>query len=280
MYYQRIISIPVCIILCCAFLILGCGEEAEDEVPAEQPEATETVKDISFSFISALPHDTTSFTEGLFYHNGALYESTGAPQDMPSTRSLFGIVDLKTGKIDVKAELDKKIYFGEGIALLGDKIYQLTYTTRKGFIYDASSFRKIGEFTFPSREGWGMTTDSINLIMSDGTSTLTYLDPATLAVKRTLQVTDERGDVRYLNELEYIRGYIYANKYGTNIICKIDPATGKVVGRLDLSRLASEASARYPASLEMNGIAYDAASDKVFVTGKMWPYIFTISIPH
>src|SRR5579872_727836 len=133
---------------------------------------------IDYSVMKLLPHDTTAFTEGLLFHDGQLYESTGTEADMPESRkSLFGVIDTGTGKIRPKVVLDRNKYFGEGIAFIDGKVYQLTYKTKVGFIYDAATYRKLGEFTFPSAEGWGMTTNGVNLIMSDGTSNITYLDP-------------------------------------------------------------------------------------------------------
>jgi glutamine cyclotransferase len=235
---------------------------------------------INYSLTASYPHDTTSYTEGFLFHNGELYESTGYDSGVPSSRSLFGTVNLKTGKIDVKAELDKSKYFGEGIVFLQDKIYQLTYRTKIGFIYDAKTFKKTGEFFFPMEEGWGMTTDSVSLLMSDGKNTITYLSPLDFKTVKTLSITDENGPVTEVNELEYIRGFIYANIYLSNLIIKIDPATGVVVGKMNLQSLADEARIRYPGAMQLNGIAYDAATDKIFVTGKLWPNIYEISFGH
>ncbi|WP_276502264.1 glutaminyl-peptide cyclotransferase [Terrimonas pollutisoli] len=226
------------------------------------------------------PHDTTSFTEGLLFHKGQLYESTGSPDDLPGTRSLFGVLSLETGLISKKVELDRKKYFGEGIVFFNDKVYQLTYKNKIGFIYDATTFRKLSEFTIPSQEGWGMTTDGHRLIMSDGTSQLTYLDPETLQVRKTITVSDARGSVPYLNELEFIKGFIYANVYTTNELIKIDPGNGQVVAKLDLSSLANEVKSLYPGSLKMNGIAYDSLNNKTYITGKMWPKIYEISFAY
>ncbi|WP_347157175.1 glutaminyl-peptide cyclotransferase [Pontibacter chitinilyticus] len=235
---------------------------------------------INYGVTATHPHDVTSFTEGLLVHDGKLYESTGSPSDQPETRSLVGIVDLSTGKIDTKVELDKSKYFGEGIVILDGKLYQLTYTSKTGFVYDLDTFKKLREFTFPSKEGWGITTDSTYLIMSDGTSHLTYLDPATLKQVKELGVYDNNGPLNNLNELEYINGYIYANIYTTNIIVKIDPKSGQVVGKLDLTTLNQDANSKNPSSLELNGIAYDAAADKIYVTGKLWPNIYEINFKH
>jgi len=231
---------------------------------------------LNYTVVNAYPHDTTSYTEGFLVHDGQLFESSGSPNDMSSTRSLFGVVDLKTGKINVKAELDKKKYFGEGIVFLNGKVYQLTWQTKVGFIYDAKTFKKIGEFTFPSAEGWGMTTDGTSLIMGDGTSNIYYLDPNNFKLLKIVGVTDNNGPLANINELEYINGFIYANVYQTNYIVKIDPVSGKVLARADLSSLQKEAKLKYPDIDYLNGIAYDSASKKIYVTGKLWPNIYEI----
>jgi len=248
---------------------------ATNETTVTEAETPATPK-IDFVFVHEYPHDTTSFTEGLLVHEGQLFESTGATTELPQTRSLFGVVDLATGKINVKAEIDKVKYFGEGITFLDGKVFQLTYKTKIGFIYDAKTFKKLGDFTFPSQEGWGMTTDGTSLIMSDGTNTLTYLNPADQKVIKTISVKQDGFERPYLNELEYINGYIYANIWTTNKIVKINPADGKVVGELDLTSLADEARNISRGSQEMNGIAYDPVANKVYVTGKMWPKIYEI----
>lgn len=238
------------------------------------------VPSLSYQVLNIYPHDTTSFTEGLLMHGGELYESTGYTDEIPYTRSLFGTVDWKTGHIGVKAELDKNKYFGEGIVFLNGKVYQLTYKTRVGFIYDANTFKKLGDFTYPSAQGWGMTTDGAYLIMSDSTPDLRYLDPSNFKLVKSLRVKENNTPVDQVNELEYINGFIYANRYTKNYVLKIDPATGRVVGKLDLSSLAQQARNKYPGSLEMNGIAFDSAADKVYITGKLWPDIYAIRFPH
>lgn len=263
-------------------LLTGCEGEKTKEVPpptlVTQPE-TPKVPEIKFIVETQYPHDVMSFTEGLHFHNGQLYESTGSPDNVPLAKSLLGPVDLKTGKIDVKAELDRSIYFGEGSVVLNDKIYQLTYKNQKGFIYDAKTFKNIGTFTYTNREGWGLTTDGKSLIMSDGTSYLYYLDPVSFAVTKTLDVAEAGRVTEFLNELEYIKGYIYANIWMTNTIVKIDPASGDIVGKLDLGNLLMESKTKNPGSLETNGIAYDSISNKIFVTGKLWPTIYEIKFP-
>ncbi len=254
------------------FLLFACTGKQEKSQNTTQ----HLIPAIDYYMVNSFTHDTTAFTEGFLVYNGKLYESTGATRDFPQTRSLFGEVDLKTGKIEKKVELDKQKYFGEGISFLNGKVYQLTYKNKVGFIYDAGSLKKLGEFTFPGDEGWGMTTDGTHLIMSDGTHKLTYLDPNTLQATKTISV-HENGYVKdKLNEIEFINGYIYANIWMTNTIVKINPEDGNIVGLLDLTALASEAKNIYPGSQEMNGIAFDQANNKVYVTGKLWPKIYEI----
>src|SRR5579872_6127169 len=159
-------------------LLAGCTNHDRTDTGTGDNPVDNTPAAINYTLGEVLPHDTSSFTEGLLFHDGQLYESTGTEPGMPeSRRSLFGIVDPRTGKISPKAVLDRNKYFGEGIVFLKDKVYQLTYTTKIGFIYDAKTYKKIGEFTFPSKEGWGMTTDGKYLIMSDGTSNINYFNP-------------------------------------------------------------------------------------------------------
>lgn len=261
-------------------LFLSACSETNNNPPAESttPPAA-VVPSISYSFKEHQPHDTTSFTEGFLVKDGQLYESTGSPQDLLFTRSVFGPVD-KTGKINVKGELDRNKYFGEGIVILKDKLYQLTYKNRQGFVYDAKTFKKIKDFSYNNAEGWGLTTDGTYLIMSDGTSTLTYLDPESLAVVKTVNVTEDGYQRQYLNELEYINGSIYANIWTTNHIVKIDPKTGNVTGKLDLDKVFTDAQNRYAKSIDMNGIAYDAQADKIYITGKLWPVIYELDFAH
>jgi glutaminyl-peptide cyclotransferase len=255
----------------------ACGSDDDSDTDDRTPEAVSLTPTLGYTMGKVYPHDTTAFTEGLLMHEGALYESTGATSELPQTRSLFGEVDLKTGKITTKAELDRNRYFGEGIVFLNGKVYQLTYRTKVGFVYDAKNFKPLGQFTFPSAEGWGMTTDGRYLIMSDGTNTLTFLDPENYATVKQLKINDENGPVNNINELEYVKGEIYANIYTTNRIIRID-STGKVTGRLELDALANEARNRYYGSLQMNGIAYDPSTGSLLVTGKMWPYIFEVRV--
>ncbi len=238
---------------------------------------------ITFSILNALPHDQSSYTEGFLVHEGKLFESSGSPKEVEKTRSIVGIVDPASGKISVKAELDKKKYFGEGITIINNKLYQLTWKDtdgliKKGFIYDLKSFKRIGEFDFPSNEGWGMTTDGSSLIMSDGSSNLTYLDPVSFKTNRIVGVTDNNGPVGNINELEWVNGTILANIYMTPYIIRIDPNTGKVLGKADFSKLVDEVKSKDPDVDYMNGIAYDSAKNKIYITGKLWPFIYEVKL--
>ncbi len=262
-------------------LFISCSNNSsnsENNITTDTPVAITPT--IEYNAINLFPHDTTSFTEGFLVHEGLLYESTGADPGLPQTNSAFGVVNLKTGIVDKKATLNKKLYFGEGIAFFKNKIYQLTYKTKIGFVYDAKTFKQLSTFTFDSDEGWGMTADSTNLLMSDGTSSISYLDPVTLKTIKKITVTNEQGPIENINELELIKGFIYANVYRSNLILKIDPVNGKVKGKLDLTTLVNQEKKQYPGALEMNGIAYDAVADKVYITGKMWPHIYEIKFTH
>jgi glutaminyl-peptide cyclotransferase len=263
---------------CLLLMLVACNS---NEAGSATPDATNNseIASIEYAVVRSLPHDTTAFTEGLLFHDGQLFESTGSPHEMPQLRSVAGRVDTATGKIKAAVELDRS-YFGEGIVFLNNKLHQLTYRKRKGFVYDAQSYKLLDSFKLASQEGWGMTTDSTSLIMSDGSCNISYLDPASYAVTKVLRVTDDDGIVTKLNELEYVNGFIYANIYTTNDIVKIDVHTGQVVAKLDGSSLDSKAKARYPGALEINGIAWNPASRTFFVTGKLWPHIYEISFPH
>lgn len=265
------------LLLLLTIFLVGCNtpdvKKGTDVIAATEP----PLAVINYTLSETFPHDTTCFTEGLLVHEGKLFESSGAPDNLPKTRSYVGIVNLKTGKIDIKAELDRKTYFGEGIAILNNKLFQLTYQNQTGFIYDASTFKNLGQFTYKNKEGWGLTTDGKFLIMSDGTGELTYLEATTQSFVKTLSVNTDMYDMPdQLNELEYINGFIYANVWRTNNIIKINPANGKIAGILDLSALMAKAKSKHANSLEMNGIAYDSFAKKIYISGKMWPETYQI----
>lgn len=243
------------------------------QAPSQKPAAS---YNIPYTVEKRIPHDVTCFTQGLIFHNGQLIESTGAPDDVPGTRSTIGTVNMTTGNHDVKAEIDSKKYFGEGLAAIDDKLYWVTWLNQTGFVFDAYSFRRIGQFNYPNKEGWGLTAHDNKLVMSDGTFNLTYIDPETFQVTKTVAVTKDGYGLDHLNELEFINGFIYANIWMTNRIVKIDPANGKVVGELDLTALYREAEKISPQLREMNGIAFDPDSNRVIITGKLWPQMYQI----
>lgn len=226
------------------------------------------VSDISI--VNIFPHDPASFTEGLICHQGYLYESTGL-----NGKSVLKKNEIKSGKVIKKVDLNQQ-YFGEGIAILDKKIYQLTWRNQTGFIYDSLSFRKIGEFSY-SGEGWGLTTDGKYLIMSNGTSEITYLNPKTFQVIRKIKVRDGEIQVDNLNELEFIQGEIWANVFMEDIIARISPQTGKVLGWIDLKQLYALLPDLGRRDV-LNGIAYDHEGGRIFVTGKYWPKLFEIKV--
>ena len=223
-----------------------------------------------YKLIQTLPHNPTFFTEGLEIHDGYLYESTG----QNGTSGLYK-TNLNTGKVQQSVKLDDR-YFGEGITIFNNRIYQLTYKTQVGFIYNLENMAVVDSFHFASAEGWGMTHDEQNLIMSDGTSSLTYLDPITCKPVKKLQVYDDKDPVVYLNELEYSEGFIYANVWTTNMIVKIDPKTGKVVSKMDVDGILSNISNPNTPADVLNGIAIDPVTKKMYITGKLYPKLFEI----
>lgn len=270
-------SLAVITLALIIFLFAACDSDKPVETPVKTDTSTETaIPILSHTVVNKFPHDTTAFTEGFLFHDGKLFESTGSTEYYPYGKSSFGILDLEKGTLDIKSELDKKVYFGEGIVILNNKIYQLTYTTQIGFVYDLKTYKKIGQFNYSNKEGWGLTTDGKELIMSDGTFNLTYLNPETFKVTRTLSVTDNGYGLDHINELEYVNGYIYANVWMNNYIVKIDPQSGKVVAKLNLNPLLAEVKAAHPSSLEMNGIAYDSLTKRFLVTGKFWPTVYEL----
>lgn len=224
----------------------------------------------SFRVVQSYPHDRRAFTEGLVYADGVLYESTGI-----KGYSTLRVLDPKTGIITRHLDVPD-IYFGEGITVWQNQLIQLTWQDHIGFVYDRSSLRLLQTFHFDS-EGWGLTQDGKNLIMSDGTPTLRFLDPHTFRETRRLKVTENGTPVQKVNELEYIHGEIFANIWFSDRIIRISPQTGKVLGWLDLSALLP-ASERTDPDAVLNGIAYDAKTGHLFITGKRWPRIFEIEL--
>jgi glutamine cyclotransferase len=230
----------------------------------------DTIKQYSYQIINTFPHDTLAFTQGLVYHNGYLYESTGL-----YGQSSLRKVDLVSGEILQQINLSND-YFGEGISIFNNSIYQLTWLSRKGFIYTLSDFDSIGQFTY-NRQGWGLTHDSSRFILSDGSASLHFLNLQTLEMLSSIPVVDNNGPVINLNELEYIDGSVYANVWYTDRIVIIKPETGKVIGNIDLSGLLSPEDIN-PDTNVLNGIAFDQQNSRLFVTGKLWPKLFEIEL--
>lgn len=259
-----------------SLVISGCnGTDNEDDSSAENLDVIPAPTTLTYQIVNQFKHDTSAFTEGLTFHDGKLFESTGSPDSGVSTSGTWiGSIDLNTGKYDKKIEMGKSV-FGEGITFLNGKLYQLTYREGKGYVYEAKTFKKLREFSYKG-EGWGLTNDGTNLIMSNGTSNLYYLSPDSLRFIKMLAVQDNNGYVGDINELEYINGFIYANRWLTGNILKIDPATGYVVGKMDLAKQVTDIKNRSAQAEEMNGIAYDSTSGKTYITGKKWPVIYEI----
>lgn len=220
--------------------------------------------------VKAYPHDPQAFTEGLFYRDGFLYESTGL-----EGRSSIRKVKLETGEVLQQQALDPQ-YFGEGIVAWKDRLVQVTWQTQIGFVYDLATFKLLKTFHYAG-EGWALTHDDRRIIMSDGTDTLRFLDPVTLKETGHISVTADGEPLRELNELEWVKGEIYANVWQTNRIACIDPKSGHVLRWIDLGNLAASIG-NSNADAVLNGIAYDSAHDRLFVTGKLWPKIFEIRV--
>ncbi len=223
-----------------------------------------------YQVVNVFPHDTTAFTEGLLLDGGFLYESTGL-EGQSSLRK----TQLETGKVLQLRELPADI-FGEGLTVFGDRLIQLTWKSQLGYVYDKATFQLLRRFNYPT-EGWGLSQDGKDLIMSDGTAAIYFLNPETFERVRQIDVHDDAGPVTQINELEYVQGEIYANIWQTDRIARIDPGTGRVLGWIDLTGLLSAQDRRTPVDV-LNGIAYDAGNDRLFVTGKLWPKLFEIKL--
>ncbi len=223
-----------------------------------------------YRVLATYPHDPEAFTQGLTYVAGYLYESTGL-----YGRSGIRRVELETGAVLQSKDLPD-YYFGEGIAVLGQRLYQLTWRNQVAFLYDLNTFARLDTFAIP-REGWGLTHDGSQLIASDGTPTLYFLDPESLEVQRTVTVRDHRGPVEKLNELEWVAGEIMSNVWKTDRIARICPYSGTVTGWIDLTGLLPPEDREQPVDV-LNGIAYDTRGQRLFVTGKLWPKLFQIEL--
>lgn len=268
---KKLIAIFFAILLIsvAAFFILK-NKKRPDTPPDNPP--VDAPKNISYSILTTYPHDTSSFTQGLLIYNGQLYESTG---DESGNGNKIMKVDLKTGKSLQSTSIERKKYFGEGITILRDTIYQLTWQQKVVFVYTLKDFKKVKEFPIAT-EGWGITTNGKELIVSDGSANLYYYDPSTFQLLKSQMVTESGSPSHNLNELEYIDGFIYSNQWQYPYILKIDPTTGKVVAKADLTEVRKLVLAKDPNADYLNGIAYDAATKKVYVTGKLWPDLYEI----
>jgi glutamine cyclotransferase len=242
-----------------AFMLLLLGQRA--------PSASLPL--FGYQIVRVYPHDPDAFTQGLQYVDGVLYEGTGL-----HGRSSIRRVALETGKVDQKRDVPAE-YFGEGITVWKNTLIELTWQSHVALVYDRATFEPRKQFTYPG-EGWGLTHDGTNLIMSDGSDELRYLDPVTFVEKRRLKVTAAGAPLRNLNELEYVKGEILANVWQTDYVARIQPATGTVTAYIDLRGLLSPAERAKTDVL--NGIAYDAARDRLFITGKLWPRLFEIKL--
>jgi glutamine cyclotransferase len=243
-----------------ALWIFCCALTARAAVPVYDAEIVHTY-----------PHDALAFTEGLFYLNGFLYESTGLEQ-----HSSIRKVQIETGKVVQKIDIPAQ-YFGEGIVNWKGRLISLTWKSQVGFVYDLATFKRLGQWSYPG-EGWALTQDGKRIIMSDGTSQLRFLDPNTFRETGRLQVTLDGKPLHDVNELEWVKGEIFANVWQTNWIVRIDPVSGNVIGMIDLAGLLRP-SDQIPGQTDvLNGIAYDAKADRLFVTGKNWPKLFEIRL--
>lgn len=226
--------------------------------------------DDSYRIIHTYPHDPRAYTQGLIYVDGHLYESTGL-----NGRSSLRMDDLLTGRVLQSAPVPQQ-YFAEGLAASGSTLVQLTWQSHVAFVYDRFSFRQLRTFHYDC-DGWGLTADGKDLILSDGTAEIRFYDPATFREVRHIFVSDHGKPVDQLNELEYIHGEIYANVWHTDRIVRISPATGRVLGWIDLTGLLKPGEVTDPEAV-LNGIAYDPVHDRLFVTGKLWPKLFEIKV--
>jgi glutaminyl-peptide cyclotransferase len=237
---------------------------------SSRPAGPRRPREYTFKVVNVFPHDTAAFTQGLVYHDGFFYEGTGL-----NGRSQLRKVRLETGEVVQHANLDRE-FFGEGIAIAGKKVLQLTWQSHVGFVYNLSDFKLLRQFSYRG-EGWGLTSNGNDIFMSDGSAQVRVLNAVTLKEKRRFTVRDGATAIDQLNELEFVDGELFANIWQTDRIARISPQSGKVVGWIDLAGLLSPVYRRREEAV-LNGIAYDAAHKRLFVTGKLWPSIFEIQL--
>lgn len=254
------------------FAISACTNNDRPADNSNQTPRADAPATLTYSTIASYPHDTALYTQGLEINGGKLYESTGSGS---YAGSFLLESDLKSGKSTRKIALDKQ-YFGEGITIMGDTVYQLTWQSKKAFAYRLSDFKLLAEYPL-NHEGWGLSNNGTELIASDGTSKLYFYEPGTFRLLRTQSIT-EAGNLTYnLNELEYANGYLYANQYQTPYVFRIDLGLGVVVGKANLTDLWNRAKSINPGSEVPNGIAFDSSSNHFFVTGKLWPEMYEVA---
>ena len=267
------------IVLISVFSACNTDDKPADDNPINKVNNLPAPLPITFSIDTVLPHDPAAFTQGLQFYNGKLYEGTGQFEE-----STLRIVDPKSGKVEKIYLIPDSTIFGEGITVFKEKIYQLTWKNNKIFVYNQNDITHPIKTLNWGYEGWGITNDGTNLIISDGTDKIYYVlpDEATNTMKqlKIISVADNTGSVDSINELEFIDGYIYANRWQTNDILKIDPANGHVVGKMDLTGLLAQYDAKEITNNTnvLNGIAYDSTTKKLYITGKNWPKMFEITL--
>ena len=255
------------------FALMRSGSESQSNgtaVNKSTAASDERVRQVSYEVVNSYAHDSTSFTQGLLWHDGGFYESTGQYGQSKLRR-----LEFPSGKVLKEISLTPEL-FGEGLALVDKRLIQLTWKTHRGFVYDLNTFQPLQEFSYDT-EGWGLTYDGENLILSDGSSDLFYLDAQTFKPVKKLAVRMNGQPIRELNELEFIDGEIWANVWQTDLILRIDPSTGRVVSFLNLKGILAP-SDRTGGENVLNGIAYDVDKKRIFVTGKLWPRIFEIRV--
>ena len=263
------LKLQLIVVLALALSCFQCQPTGNNSKTTEAP-ANGPAPKYGYQIVNMWPHDSNAFTQGLILMDGKLLESTGQ-EGFSSLRR----VELESGKVLQKVDVPEP-YFAEGMTQLNGKVYQLTWQHHLGFIYDAQTFNRLGQFNYQG-EGWGLTTDGQSLILSDGSPNIRFIDPANFRVTKTINVTDQNRPIRELNELEYVKGEIYANVWHDNRIATIDPQSGRVNSWIDLTGLMPESEQLDPEAV-LNGIAYDQASDKLIVTGKLWPRVYEIKV--
>lgn len=268
--FDRMKKFSWLVLVSIGFVLGSCHS---NDAPDTSTEAAPKTPAINYAVVATYPHDTSFFTEGLEFYKGSLLESTGL-----EGKSKLVQYNLSTGQVQKVANLDPK-FFGEGITVFRDTIYQLTYREGVVHVYDAKTFRKIKELPYNNGEGWGMTHDSTYLIGTNNGNILYYYEPGSFKLVKKLEVTEGDVPAVNINELEFVNGFIYANQWQLNYILKIDPSTGNVVGKMDLSSLVQQEKATNPGAEVLNGIAYDPESKKFYVTGKNWSKIYQLQFP-